>query len=130
MRAGSPTPGRSILMMRAPRSASWRVQKGPAITCSRATTVTPSSGRMSIFSVANNLKPTSHHEDTKVTKVTKESKRECRKSDGCFRIGAHARHHRFHYQRAITLFDFALPRDLRVLRAFVVRLKRDSVQNR
>src|SRR5258705_13810916 len=34
-------------MTRAPRSASWRVQNGPAITCSSATTVTPSSGRMS-----------------------------------------------------------------------------------
>src|SRR4051794_1628876 len=45
-RDGSPTSGRSILIMRAPRSASCRVQKGPAITCSRATTVIPSKGRI------------------------------------------------------------------------------------
>src|SRR5439155_22940258 len=31
-------------MTRAPRSASWRVANGPAMTCSSATTVTPSSG--------------------------------------------------------------------------------------
>src|SRR4051812_46356497 len=31
-------------MTRAPSSASWRVAKGPAITCSSATTVTPSRG--------------------------------------------------------------------------------------
>src|SRR5919206_2082389 len=31
-------------MMRAPRSASWRVAKGAATACSRETTVTPSSG--------------------------------------------------------------------------------------
>jgi len=36
--------GRSILITRAPRSASWRVQNGAAIACSSETTVTPSSG--------------------------------------------------------------------------------------
>src|SRR5581483_4451783 len=35
---------RSILMTRAPMSASWRVAKGPAIACSSVTTVTPASG--------------------------------------------------------------------------------------
>jgi hypothetical protein len=45
-REASPTSGRSILTTRAPSSASWRVQNGPAITCSSATTVTPSSGRL------------------------------------------------------------------------------------
>src|SRR6478672_1189081 len=47
-RAKSPTPGRSILITRAPRSASWRVQKGAAIACSRVTTVTPSRGRIGV----------------------------------------------------------------------------------
>src|SRR6478735_5350559 len=45
-RAKSPTPGRSILMTRAPRSASCRVQNGAAIACSSVTTVMPSSGRI------------------------------------------------------------------------------------
>jgi hypothetical protein len=44
-RAKSPAPGRSILITRAPRSASWRVQNGAAIACSRLTTVMPSNGR-------------------------------------------------------------------------------------
>src|SRR5437868_9784438 len=35
-------------MTRAPRSASCRVANGPAITCSSATTVTPSSGLMQL----------------------------------------------------------------------------------
>ena len=43
-RAKSPTPGRSILMTRAPRSASCRVQNGAAIACSSVTTVMPSRG--------------------------------------------------------------------------------------
>ncbi len=43
--AKSPAPGRSTLMTRAPKSASWRVQKGAAIACSSETTVMPSSGR-------------------------------------------------------------------------------------
>ena len=43
-RAASPPPGRSILITRAPSSASWRVANGPAMTCSSATTVMPSSG--------------------------------------------------------------------------------------
>ena len=43
-RAKSPTPGRSILMTRAPRSASCRVANGAAIACSSATTVMPASG--------------------------------------------------------------------------------------
>ena len=37
----SPVTGRSTLMTRAPRSASWRVQNGAAMACSRVTTVTP-----------------------------------------------------------------------------------------
>src|SRR3954469_1222885 len=45
-RAKSPTPGRSTLMTRAPRSASWRVAKGPAIACSRVMMVVPVKGRM------------------------------------------------------------------------------------
>src|SRR5678816_1574272 len=45
-RAKSPTPGRSILMTRAPRSASCRVQNGAAIACSSVATVMPSSGRI------------------------------------------------------------------------------------
>src|SRR5690242_19946470 len=45
-RAKSPSPGRSTLMTRAPRSASCRVQNGAATACSRATTVTPSNGLM------------------------------------------------------------------------------------
>src|SRR6185436_4011800 len=45
-RAKSPTPGRSILITRAPRSASWRVANGAAIACSRVTTVRPLSGCM------------------------------------------------------------------------------------
>src|ERR1700675_4696503 len=40
-RAKSPAPGRSILITRAPRSASWRVANGAAIACSSDTTVTP-----------------------------------------------------------------------------------------
>src|SRR5206468_8158992 len=40
----SPTPGRSTLMTRAPRSASWRVQNGAAMACSSETTVMPSRG--------------------------------------------------------------------------------------
>src|SRR6266446_4612598 len=44
-RAKSPTPGRSILMTRAPRSASCRVANGAATACSTATTSVPSSGR-------------------------------------------------------------------------------------
>jgi hypothetical protein len=43
-RAKSPVPGRSILITRAPRSASWRVQKGAAIACSSVMTLMPSSG--------------------------------------------------------------------------------------
>src|SRR3954469_20784315 len=43
-RAKSPVPGRSILMTRAPRSASWRVANGAAIACSSVTTVIPLSG--------------------------------------------------------------------------------------
>src|SRR5438876_5391116 len=43
-RAKSPTPGRSTLMTRAPRSASWRVANGAAIACSSVTTVMPVSG--------------------------------------------------------------------------------------
>src|SRR5438874_6845896 len=43
-RAKSPGPGRSILMTRAPRSASWRVANGAATACSTATTVIPSRG--------------------------------------------------------------------------------------
>src|SRR6202030_490056 len=39
-------PGRSILITRAPRSASWRVANGAAIACSSDTTVTPSKGLM------------------------------------------------------------------------------------
>src|SRR5216683_2619317 len=45
-RAKSPAPGRSILITRAPRSASWRVAKGAAMACSSDTTVTPSKGLM------------------------------------------------------------------------------------
>ena len=45
-RAKSPLSGLSILMTRAPRSASWRVQKGAAIACSKVTTVIPSKGRI------------------------------------------------------------------------------------
>src|ERR1700730_19249938 len=45
-RAKSPPPGRSILITRAPRSASWRVANGAAIACSSDTTVTPSKGLM------------------------------------------------------------------------------------
>src|SRR4029453_16432128 len=41
----SPPPGRSILITRAPRSASRRVQYGPARTRVRSRTVSPSSGR-------------------------------------------------------------------------------------
>src|SRR6476646_3255101 len=48
-RAKSPTPGRSILMTRAPRSASCRVQNGAAIACSSVTTVMPSSGRIRLL---------------------------------------------------------------------------------
>src|SRR6202040_3398540 len=42
----SPAPGRSILITRAPRSASWRVANGAAMACSSDTTVTPSRGLM------------------------------------------------------------------------------------
>src|SRR5580765_8406317 len=43
-RAKSPVPGRSILITRAPRSASWRVAKGAATACSSETTVMPARG--------------------------------------------------------------------------------------
>src|SRR4029077_4580104 len=43
-RENSPTSGRSILMTRAPKSASWRVANGAATACSRDTTVIPASG--------------------------------------------------------------------------------------
>src|SRR5215213_4365265 len=46
-RAKSPVSGRSTLITRAPRSASWRVAKGAATACSRETTVMPSSGSIS-----------------------------------------------------------------------------------
>src|SRR5882672_12186839 len=46
-RAKSPVKGRSILMTRAPRSASWRVANGAAMACSSVTTVSPLSGCMS-----------------------------------------------------------------------------------
>ena len=45
-RAKSPSPGRSTLITRAPRSASCRVQNGAATACSSATTVMPSNGPM------------------------------------------------------------------------------------
>src|SRR5215831_7402526 len=38
--------GRSILITRAPRSASWRVANGAATACSNATTVMSSRGRI------------------------------------------------------------------------------------
>ena len=43
-RAKSPATGRSILMTRAPRSASCRVANGTATACSSASTVIPASG--------------------------------------------------------------------------------------
>src|SRR5262249_35142820 len=43
-RASSPVAGRSILITRAPRSASSSVQKGPASTRVRSTTTSPASG--------------------------------------------------------------------------------------
>ena len=42
-------PGRSTLITRAPRSASWRVQNGAAIACSSVTTVMPSRGRIGML---------------------------------------------------------------------------------
>src|SRR5437868_10375531 len=45
-RAKSPTRGRSILMTRAPRSASCRVANGAATACSTETTVMPFRGRI------------------------------------------------------------------------------------
>ena len=44
-RAKSPSPGRSILMTRAPRSASWRRGERRRTACSSATTKRPSRGR-------------------------------------------------------------------------------------
>src|SRR3984893_11195256 len=43
-RARSPVPGCSILMISAPRSANWKLQKGPARTLVRSRTRTPSRG--------------------------------------------------------------------------------------
>src|SRR5688572_23760388 len=47
-RAKSPVPGRSILITRAPRSASWRVANGAATACSSARTVQPLRGSIAI----------------------------------------------------------------------------------
>src|SRR5438067_1067416 len=47
-------------MTRAPRSASWRVAKGPAIACSSVTTVMPLSGCMSL-SLIDVVNESTHH---------------------------------------------------------------------
>src|SRR5579884_371986 len=51
-RAKSPVPRRSILITRAPRSASWRVANGAATACSRARMVMPARGCIRSYSVA------------------------------------------------------------------------------
>src|ERR1039457_2656730 len=50
-RAKSPEPGRSILITRAPRSASCRVASGAATACSRVTTVMPDSASTALPSL-------------------------------------------------------------------------------